>query len=94
MEFTLDEDTTQDITLTAYDRDMFDAVAQTLTYEITQQPSHGILTGNPPNVTYTPQADYHGDDKFWFKGWESGSLFSLGVIFKPPPCYAESIACD
>jgi formylglycine-generating enzyme required for sulfatase activity len=29
-------------------------------------PQHGTLTGTPPNVTYTPDADYLGQDSFTF----------------------------
>ncbi len=37
-----------------------------LTYRITQQPSHGTLSGTVPDVTYTPSATYIGTDSFKF----------------------------
>jgi len=38
-----------------------------LTFIITNQPSHGTLSGIAPNVTYTPMTDYTGADSFTFK---------------------------
>jgi hypothetical protein len=37
-----------------------------LSYVVTQGPQHGTLTGAPPNLTYTPAADYAGKDSFSF----------------------------
>ncbi len=44
-----------------------DANADTLTFEITQQPQNGTLAGTPPNVTYTPDADFSGADSIAFR---------------------------
>ena len=41
-------------------------VGTNLDYEITQHPSHGSLSGTPPDVTYTPSTNYNGDDEFRF----------------------------
>ncbi len=38
-----------------------------LTYVIEQTPSHGALSGSPPDVVFTPQADYVGGDFLTFK---------------------------
>lgn len=38
-----------------------------LTYTLVQIPAHGVLSGTPPEVVYTPQADYVGTDFFTFK---------------------------
>ncbi|MGZ6347880.1 MAG: Ig-like domain-containing protein [Anaerolineales bacterium] len=59
---TTDEDTANTITLVATDPD-----GDTLTYTIVTQPGHGMLSGTPPNVTYTPTAHYFGSDSFTFK---------------------------
>jgi sugar lactone lactonase YvrE len=59
---TTDEDASKAITLVATDPD-----GDTLTYTIVAKPSHGTLTGTPPNVTYTPTAHYFGSDSFAFK---------------------------
>jgi len=39
----------------------------TLTYSITSQPLHGVLSGTAPNLQYTPNSDYTGSDSFKFK---------------------------
>ncbi|MGC8742442.1 MAG: Ig-like domain-containing protein, partial [Verrucomicrobiia bacterium] len=56
------EDTAKVITLTGSDPEN-----GTLTYTILTQPAHGTLSGTPPNVTYTPAANYNGADSFTFK---------------------------
>ena len=55
------EDTAKAITLTATD-----AESNTLTYAIATSPSHGTLSGTPPNVTYAPATNYYGADSFTF----------------------------
>ena len=56
------EDTAVDITLAGTDTDN-----DTLTYTVVSQPGNGTLTGTAPNLTYTPTANYTGDDSFTFK---------------------------
>ena len=56
------EDTAVAITLVGTDAD-----GDTLTYTVVDQPSNGTLTGTAPNLTYTPNADYNGDDSFTFR---------------------------
>ncbi|MEO0017498.1 MAG: hypothetical protein RLZZ522_781, partial [Verrucomicrobiota bacterium] len=51
----------QAITLTGYD-----SAGDALTYAIVTLPAHGDLTGTPPNMTYTPHANYNGTDSFTF----------------------------
>jgi VCBS repeat-containing protein len=55
----LAEDTPTAINVTATD-----AEGDALTYQLLQAPSHGSLSGTLPNVTYTPNANYHGTDSF------------------------------
>lgn len=57
-----DEDTATDLLLTATDVD-----GDTLTYAIVTQPQHGTLSGTAPNLTYTPNANYNGEDFFTFQ---------------------------
>jgi gliding motility-associated-like protein len=38
-----------------------------LTYTIIAPPTHGLLTGTAPNLTYTPDPNYNGQDSFTFK---------------------------
>ena len=58
---TVTEDTPQGITLTGSDGD-----GDSLTYVVTSQPTNGTLSGTGANLTYTPDADYHGSDTFTF----------------------------
>lgn len=55
------EDTPGPIVLTGTDPE-----SDPLTFSIATSPSHGTLTGTPPNLTYTPAADYAGPDSFTF----------------------------
>lgn len=59
---TIQEDSSAAISLTA-----FDPEGDALAYIIVQQPQHGLLAGTPPNVIYTPNANYNGTDEFSFK---------------------------
>ncbi len=67
---TTNEDTAKTVTLVASDAD-----SDPLTCTISAQPGHGKLTGTPPNVTYTPNANYNGSDSFTFKAYD-GKLYS------------------
>ena len=49
------------ILLTATDQD-----GDVLTYRVLTQPTHGTLSGNPPNLLYTPNQGYQGNDSFTF----------------------------
>lgn len=57
-----DEDTALAITLSATDAD-----GDTLTYSKLTDPASGTLSGTAPNLTYTPNAGFHGTDSFTFK---------------------------
>ncbi len=46
-----------------------------LIYGIVGLPTHGTLTGTPPNVTYAPAANYLGTDSFAFVA-KDGSVSS------------------
>ncbi|HEX8120637.1 MAG TPA: tandem-95 repeat protein, partial [Solirubrobacteraceae bacterium] len=55
------EDTPKSITLTATDAD-----GDPLTFTVTSLPTHGTLTGTPPNLVYTPARDFDGNDSFTY----------------------------
>ncbi|MBN1506986.1 MAG: AAA family ATPase [Sedimentisphaerales bacterium] len=55
------EDAPISIVLAGRDRDQ-----EPLTYHVVQKPTHGRLTGSPPDMTYTPTADYSGPDSLTF----------------------------
>jgi len=59
---TTDEDTNVTINLNATDVDGDD-----LTYVITTQPENGTLTAEAPNLVYTPNPNFNGNDSFKYK---------------------------
>ena len=58
--FSVDEDNALSINLTATD-----ANGDLLSYNVTS-PSNGTLSGTAPNLTYIPNANFHGTDSFTF----------------------------
>lgn len=67
------EDTPLAIVLSGTDADSVIA-----SYSIESSPSNGSLTGTAPNLTYTPNANWHGTDSFTFRV-SDGSLLSTTV---------------
>ncbi|MBL4661853.1 MAG: tandem-95 repeat protein, partial [Alcanivoracaceae bacterium] len=53
------EDTAVNISLTGNDVD-----GDSLTYQVVTQPTHGLLSGTAPHLTYTPNTDFNGSDTF------------------------------
>ena len=90
------EDTAKPITLAGTDVE-----GSALTFMIVTQPAHGTLTGTPPNVTYTPAANYNGADAFTFKV-NDGALDSapatvsitVGGVNDPPVANAQQVTTD
>jgi hypothetical protein len=64
-------DTPAEVTLTATDLD-----SSALAYAVESPPEHGVLSGEAPELTYTPQTGYTGPDRFTFKV-SDGSAESL-----------------
>ena len=78
-----------------------------LTVNIVRQPANGTVTvvdlaipGERPTVTYTPRANFHGDDSFTYKARDTGSpsLLSSETIVaivvrsvNDPPTFIESM---
>ncbi len=60
--FTLDEDTMVAIKLAGTDPDTNDR----LTFKIASQPANGVLSGTPPELTYKPNLNFNGTDRFTF----------------------------
>ncbi len=58
----IDEDTTVEITLSAGDPE-----GDPLTFTIVTPPTHGTLSGTLPNLVYTPDPDFEGEDRFTFR---------------------------
>lgn len=63
------------ITLTAFDEDGDD-----LTYEILSGPDNGTLTGTAPNLTYTPNEDFTGADRFTFRVFDGVAYSDTATI--------------
>lgn len=67
----INEDTPSLITLTGSDVDN-----PSLTFAVLSTPTHGSFSGTAPNLTYTPDANYHGTDQFTFRT-SDGTLNSI-----------------
>ena len=80
---TVTQNTPRSITLTGSDPE-----GSPLTFSIVTGPSHGTLTGTPPNVIYAPATGFVGGDSFTFKV-NDGSLDSapatVNLNVNPPP---------
>jgi hypothetical protein len=63
---TTPEDTPVAITLAGQDLDNFGVQRDTLTYQIVSQPQDGQLSGSGANLTYTPDANFNGTERFRF----------------------------
>ncbi|HUQ31150.1 MAG TPA: tandem-95 repeat protein, partial [Pyrinomonadaceae bacterium] len=63
------EDTPKAITLTGSDTETAQA---NLVFNVTVQPTHGVLSGTGANRTYTPTGDYNGPDSFKFTVTDTG----------------------
>ncbi|TDD69670.1 hypothetical protein E1262_11995 [Jiangella aurantiaca] len=74
-----------DITLTGTDED-----GDELTYELASPPEHGTLSGEAPDLTYTPAEDYTGDDAFTFTvsdgtAASEPATVTVSVVEEPTP---------
>ena len=79
----------------------FDVEGDSLTFDIATPPSHGSLSGSPPNLTYTPNANYYGSDSFTFTA-NDGSLSSdpatVSITIDPvedvPVAFSQSVLME
>ncbi len=92
--FSTAEDMANVITLTATDVDL-----DSLTYMIATLPANGMLSGTPPNVTYTPVANYSGVDSFTFKANDGDAdsasatvTITVSAVNDAPVASAQSIS--
>jgi uncharacterized protein (TIGR03437 family) len=88
------EDTQKGITLTGTDPN-----GDSLTFTVLSQPSKGSLSGTPPNLTYTPNANATGADSFNFrasdgKGGTDDGTISITIIpvNDPPTTQNQSVS--
>lgn len=75
-----------------------DLDGDTLTYEIIDQPANGSITGTPPSVFYTPNANYVGADSLTFTvndGSATSSAATVAIsVSAPPPSNEANIVVD
>lgn len=84
------------ITLTGSDID-----GNPLTYAVVAGPSNGVLTGNAPNLVYTPNANYNGSDSFTFRvndGYVNSSTATVSItvtaVNDTPAATAQSVSVN
>lgn len=93
MRVSLGEDSHFPFTLSASDPD-----SETLSIKILKPPLHGTLSGSLPNVVYTPNPDFSGQDHLIFEARDLLSsslpgtvLFSVAPINDPPVVFGFSV---
>jgi len=62
-----------------------DADGDALAYTIVEEPLHGTLGGTAPNLTYTPEAGYIGEDSFTFlanDGRDDSNIATVSINVK------------
>ncbi|MDQ8180285.1 Ig-like domain-containing protein [Pelagicoccus sp. SDUM812005] len=69
------EDSPADIVLTGSDPD-----GDPLTFEISVEPEHGTLSGTAPNLVYTPDPNFFGEDRLGFKVSDGQNVSRSGTI--------------
>lgn len=72
---TTPEDTPLALTLTATSSGL-----GSVSFAVVAGPSHGALTGTPPSLTYTPEADFHGADAFSFTASADGLVSAPATV--------------
>ncbi|MGJ8639360.1 MAG: tandem-95 repeat protein [Opitutaceae bacterium] len=88
------EDTALEIELSATDADL-----DTLSYVVTVDPEHGVLSGVTPNLIYTPDHNYNGLDSFSFvavdsEGASTAALVEIDVLSANDAPTAESLTIN
>jgi len=90
---TVSQDSSASITLTGSDGD-----ADTLTYTVASSPAHGSLSGDAPDLTYTPTAGYSGTDSFTFTVYDgqenSTTSGTVSITVSAVPITAAAITED
>jgi cysteine-rich repeat protein len=76
------------VTLTATDVE-----GDALTFNILTGPAHGTLSGTGANQTYTPAADFSGQDSFTFQasdGSDTSNTATVSITVRPPPACGDN----
>lgn len=72
---TIPEDHSVPVVLSASDADGDDLVLT-----VRSQPEFGQLTGTAPNLTYTPDANFHGNDSFTFTAFDGITVSNVATV--------------
>ncbi|MFC2071744.1 DUF4838 domain-containing protein [Chloroflexota bacterium] len=78
---TTNRNTPVNITVSASDPE-----GDNFTYAIVTGPSHGLLSGTLPAVTYTPSFDFFGSDNFTFTAsdnWSTSNTSTVAIMVNP-----------
>jgi uncharacterized delta-60 repeat protein len=70
------EDTALAVILGAADLD-----GDAVTLSVISAPAHGTVSGTPPELTYTPHANYHGSDSFGFLANDGHGGIGSATVF-------------
>lgn len=78
---TTDEDVSVEITLNVIDPD-----DDSLSFKLVESPEHGTISGTGRVVTYTPERDYFGSDRFTYRvndGIEDSNIATVTITIRP-----------
>jgi hypothetical protein len=56
------------------------ADSDALTYQIIEQPQHGLLLGLAPKLTYVPNTGYAGPDRFTYRAWDGEAASAPATV--------------
>lgn len=70
-----DEDASTTVALAGTDAD-----GDSLSFAVVTGPEHGTLSGTPPQLTYTPVANYHGPDSFTYTASDAGATSAAATV--------------
>ena len=65
-----------------------------ISYLVNQPPLHGTLSGTPPNLVYTPEANYSGPDSFFFQVSDGSVGSGAKVSITVTPVNDAPVAVD
>jgi YVTN family beta-propeller protein len=72
-----------------------DPEGSALTFEVTLQPSNGSLSGNPPNLVYTPDGNFTGAESFAYRvsdGTSVSAPATVSIVVTDPSASASELS--
>ena len=63
-----------------------DPDGDSLTFETVEAPAHGVLTGAPPLLTYVPELNFNGTDRFSYRvsaGSRVSEVYDISLLIAP-----------